>query len=412
MAALTDDFPLLNKLLTERARETVLVVAAILLAVNAFAFLHAIATSRDLVTVYGPVVGGDFTAFHTAATAAAAGDGAAIYDRFDFFRRLKEAFPTAGEILLTWQYPPTYYFAILPLAFLPYGAAYGLWLVAGAGAAFLLVRARGLGYPALFVLLAAPSTLHAAITGQNGFFTATLLLAAALYADRRPVVAGLCAALLTMKPQLGVLLPIAFLAGGCWRAFFTAAAGTLLLAGASVLAFGAETWAAFLNGLSTAAGHVADGSLPLDKMATPYSAALLAGAPQPIALAVYGLFALAAAIGTALLWRRSADPELRAAGLAAGVFFASPYAYYYEFVILALPMALLARRAASGGWLKHEKALLAAVFILPLYLLSVADASTLSAGFCILLLAAFSILRRIAQEQPAVFQLRALFRNR
>ncbi|MEL7239255.1 MAG: hypothetical protein AAGK78_10360, partial [Planctomycetota bacterium] len=47
---------------------------------------------------------------------------------------------------------------------------------------------------------------------------------------------GLAAALLTIKPQLGVLLPIAYLAGGYWRAFFYAAFGSIAFAGAATAA--------------------------------------------------------------------------------------------------------------------------------------------------------------------------------
>jgi hypothetical protein len=68
------------------------------------------------------------------------------------------------------------------------------------------------------------------------------------------------------------LIPIAYIAGGCWRAFFTAAIGALALAAASVAAFGVESWQAFIGGALGASDNLATGLLPLYKMVTPFAA--------------------------------------------------------------------------------------------------------------------------------------------
>lgn len=384
-------------------RLRVFAVSAILLATAVGVAVAQYSSARDLILPAGAPVGGDFVAFHVAAREAADGRAAALYERAAFEARLKELGPPKERYGLTWQYPPTYLFVIAPLALFAFVPGYILWTGATAAAFFAILRAAGFSGIILFVILAAPSTFHAVITGQNGFLTASLIAIAALYPDKRPIAAGIAAALLTVKPQLGVLIPIAYLAGGCWRAFFIAAAGAIALASASAAVFGAEAWTAFFAAAAGAADYVASGAMPLYKMATPYAAARLAGLPPEWSAAVQFLFVFASAGAVALVWRRVKDAELRAAVLCALAFLAAPYAYYYEFVILALPAAILAKRAMENGWLRCEQIMLAAIFMLPLALPGEAKRIGFSFGFVIVLMVAAIIVRRIAHEFPGVF---------
>lgn len=382
----------------------VLAVAGCLLAASIVIQTMQFAGARDNLFATGVPLGGDYVAFHAAARAAAGGEAAAAYDAAEFDRMLHEWGPEAERYGLTWQYPPTYYFLALPLALFGFAAGYAFW--SGIGLAGYIAALRGFGVPPifLFVILAAPSTTHAFVTGQNGFITATLLGAAALYADKRPILAGLAAAALTVKPQLGLLLPIAFMASGSWRAFAIAAAGALALAGASVLAFAANAWIAFLNGVLGVGDNLAAGLMPLFKMTTPFAALRFAGAPAEAAGAFQLVLTLVAAGAVALVWRRVKDAELRAAALISCVFFAAPYGFYYELIVLALPMALLVKRAMKTGWLPFEQISISLVFAAPLALPGDPVREGFSVGFVIVLLAAFCVFRRIAHEAPATFR--------
>ncbi|MGE0408316.1 MAG: glycosyltransferase family 87 protein [Amphiplicatus sp.] len=385
-------------------RLKVMAAAGLMLAVAAMVAGLQFAAVENYLLPAGSVLGGDYLAFDKAGEAAREGKAAEIYEANAFEARLLEFDAPRERYGLTWQYPPTYFFLTLPLAFLAYTPGYILWTGATAGAFFWALRGVGFRGLFLFVILASPVTFQAVITGQNGFLTAALLIVAALYPDKRPIAAGLAAALLTVKPQLGLLLPVAYLAGGCWRAFVVAAAGTALLAAASIGAFGIETWTAFFASLGDVSDNLAAAQMPLYKMATPFAAARLAGLPAEAAGLCHIVMALVAASLVALVWRRVKDADLRAAALCAGVFFAAPYAYHYELVILALPAAIVARRGLGEGWLKYERAGLAALFFLPLTLPGDAKALGLSFGFLVVALLAAIVLRRIAHARPALFK--------
>lgn len=379
------------------ARQTRLGAGAVACAMLAVAVIQ-IVMSKAYVTPAGTPVGGDFAAFWTAAKALAAGDAAAIYDPAVFTQWLERIAPPQDEWGLSWQYPPTYFLVIAVLSVLPYGLGYALW--SGGGFAIFAASSwrAGLRGEALLIMLAAPVAFQAFVTGQNGFLTASLLLGATLLPDKRPLLAGACAALLTMKPQLGLLLPLAYIAGGHWRAFGYAATGSVLFAGASVLFFGFAPWAAFFESLLGVGAHIGTGVMPLHKMPTVFAAFAMAGTPAPVALVFHLLGAAAAAWATFVVWRCSDSAALKAAVVCAGAFLVAPYAYYYELVIIAAPLALLAVESARDGWRRHDHLMLAALFLIPMLLPGAAAQQGFNLSFVVTALAFVFVVRRVLPQ--------------
>ena len=341
------------------------------------------------------MIGGDFSAFFVAARAAAEGAAASIYDVADFQARLNAAFPGRDDLTLSWQYPPTYFLIIAAFAAAPYLLGYSIFSGASAGAYALLLRKRIKDNLLFFAIIASPAAFIALTSGQNGFLTAALLILAASNPKRRPIVAGIAAGLLTVKPHLGLLIPVAFAAAGCWRAMGIAALTAVMLAGLSVVAYGTEPWLAFFSAVGGVADRVETGLMPLAKMATPYSAALYAGFAEWPARIVHLILAATATVIVWRVWRMNNDSALRAAALIAGVFLAAPYGFYYELIILGFPVAVVVMRGLETGWLSYERWMLAAVWALtvatPMF------ASTrhgLSTGFMIVLLVFALVMRR------------------
>ncbi len=371
--------------------------AGISIATSAVMYVTALAGAS------GIMIGGDFSAFFVAARAAAEGAAADIYTVADFQARLNTAFPGRDDLTLSWQYPPTYFLVIAAFAGMPYLLGFTIFSANSAGAYTTLLRREIKDNLLFFGVVASPAAFIAFTSGQNGFLTAALLIIAASDPKRRPIVAGIAAGLLTMKPHLGLLIPIAYLAAGCWRAIGVAALTATALALLSLAAYGAEPWLAFFAAVTEVSERVGVGMMPLAKMATPYSAALYAGLPEWPARVFHLACGLGAAFMVWRVWRMIDDDALRAAALIAGVFLVAPYGFYYELIILGFPVAVVVMRALQTGWLKYEQWMLAAVWVLCVSTPMFADTRHgLSTGFLIVALVFVLTIRRAIKKAPAL----------
>ncbi len=256
-----------------------------------------------------------------------------------------------------WHYPPTFLFVAAPLSLLPYAVAYAFWVFATFPGYLVAVRAI-IGDRIGYLLAAAfPAVLSNFIVGQNGFLTAGLVGGALVLLERQPVWAGVLLGLLTYKPHLGLLFPIALIAGGYWRAFFTAAIVAALMAAASLIAFGADAWQAFFANIGhTSQAFLSEGWADFGKLQTAFGLTRSLGGSEALAWSVQVAVALIAAGAIAALWRSRAADELKAAALGAGAMLATPYLYTYDLVVLAVPLAFLFRLGRERGFLAHELA--------------------------------------------------------
>lgn len=218
-----------------------------------------------------------------------------------------------------------------------------------------------LGYPAVMVN---------AGYGQNGFLNTALLAGAALWLDRRPVLAGICLGSLAYKPQLGVIIPLALAVMGRWRCFVAASATVIGLALLTTFLFGPGVWAAFLANLANARRWMEiDDPNYLGMWITVYGAIRFHGGPVALAYAAQAAISLAASV--MLLWTlyRGRDGGLSGAGglaaIAASIPFCSPFLLEYDLVVLAIPMAWLLAEALRTGFLPYERIILFATYIAP-----------------------------------------------
>lgn len=361
-------YPLLSSILFDFKRPVVLSVAAGAITIYAVVYLGIILTAENLITIHDLVIGGDFIVFWSAAQSLLSDNPLAIYDRETIGLLLAEHFPRDEPYRLYWQYPPTMLVIIAPFAALPYVPALWVWNLGGVAVFSAAMLSVWRNYSALFIGITAAVAFQALITGQTGFLTAALLTVAAAFADRRPIIAGIAAGLLTVKPQLGLLIPIAFAAAGCWRAFGAAAVTAIALAAVSTAIFGAEAWLAFYGAATTHGGLMSSDVFPYHKLITPLGFFTLLGAPSNLAMALQITAAMGLAGFVFYVWRTVSDWDLRAMALLAAAPLASPYAFYYEMTIFIPALLLLARRGLAAGWLPGERAALSLLWIAPLYL--------------------------------------------
>ena len=126
--------------------------------------------------------------------------GAGIYDPFALAAYQQQLDPSLSGGGFPYPYPPTFLLALIPLGMMALPAAYVCWIAV----TFALYALASLGRDWLslpgLALVAAPTTLINAITGQNGFLSAALLIGGLRLLATRPLVAGALLGLLAYKP--------------------------------------------------------------------------------------------------------------------------------------------------------------------------------------------------------------------
>ncbi|MEO8301665.1 MAG: glycosyltransferase family 87 protein [Rhizomicrobium sp.] len=302
----------------------------------------------------------DFLPVFTAGKLAWAGHAATAYD-WRAFHRIQADFighPFAG--FLGWHYPPLYFLVAMALALAPYTTAFLGWVVTTL-AAFAGVTGAIMGRPPrILIALALPPVLGCVLVGQNGFFTGALLGALLLCLPTRPLLAGLFLALLTFKPQFGILLPFALLAGGYWRSIAVAALLTLLWIGIG-FGFSPEAFAGFLHYLpETSRTVLGEGTSGWGKLQSVYAVIRLLGGSDATGWAAQIATAALAGGYCLWLWRRPLPFALKAAALSAAMLLATPYVYFYDLPVLGVALAFLLRHRPFDG---IEYAILAVIFM-------------------------------------------------
>jgi len=340
-------------------------------------WLFWILTGTGLVDRSGIQVGGDFSHYWVAASMARSGAATAVYD-VPRFKAAQEAFFGVKHSLF-WLYPPTFLLMLLPFSFLPYLASLTLWMVLTLGG-FVLVLRHLTPYPRMvWVFLAFPATLQNFAFGQNGFLSGALLGGGLLLLDSSWVVAGVLLGLLTYKPHLAALVPLALIAGRRWRVLMVMLATAAALFLASLIVLGSEVWQVFLKNVLFSVRALenstpsAGSALPLDKMPTVFAAVMLAGGNLTLAMILQGATMLLAALSVAWVWRREAPLPLRASVLVLGIFLFTPYDFVYDLAFLALPLAWIGWLGYTHGWLPGEKIILVLGWFSPAVILLLAQ---------------------------------------
>jgi hypothetical protein len=229
-----------------------------------------------------------------------------------------------------FPYPPSFLLVVWPLGQLPGWLACAVLVVVSLPLYFCATLGASWRWPALIAAVVAPTTTIAIVSGQTGFLAGALLAGGLRIAARRPVAGGVLFGLLTYKPQLGLLVPVALVAAKLWRALAGAVVTAILLVGLTSLLFGAAiwpSWAASLPGFSRQ--FTAESGEIMHLMPTILVALLQLGVPPNPAQVAQWAGAAGAAV---IVWNlfRSGPHELAGAGLLVATFLATPYAFIYD----------------------------------------------------------------------------------
>jgi arabinofuranan 3-O-arabinosyltransferase len=255
-----------------------------------------------------------------------------------------------------WHYPPPFLFVALLLAHFPYAVAFVGW-AAVSFVPYLAAMRAIVGRSFGFLLAAAfPVVFTNTLVGQNGFLTASLIGGTLALMPRWPVLSGVCLGLLSYKPQYGLLFPLVLIAASQWRVFVSAGVVAAMLAAVSWLAFGTESWQAFVHWMPMFnQAFLVEGRAPWGKMQSIFALTRYFDGPDAFAWTLQWIMSASVAIVLVAVWRsRKVQYNLKAAALAAGTLLVTPYLFLYDEMVLAIAVAFLVRAGLDEGFERHE----------------------------------------------------------
>jgi hypothetical protein len=314
--------------------------------------------NQDLISSRGYYVGQDFVNFWMAGHLAIEGHVADIYrvdpDHLDPYNAAVQSLFPGAHGFLNFSYPPHILPLLAVIGALPYMAALAAWQVAGLAGFLMLAFAgakRADAGQLLTTALLSPVVMLVVTVGQASFFMAMLFVGGLTALPRRPVLAGALFGILTLKPQLGLLLPVALLLRGEHRAFAAAIIAAGLLVVLSLVLFGLGPWYAYVAHTLPFQQRLMTEMIGIypTMMITPYAGFWWLGIPTGTALVLHALIATAVAACALATWHAPVDPDLKNVVLALASLIVVPYCLNYDLAIPAAALLSWARRGAGAG---------------------------------------------------------------
>lgn len=291
----------------------------------------------------------DFRTFLGAGHIVLSGHGAQLYD-YNTQREAQNHAVTATEWALTLMEPPFTVLMFVPLALLPFLAAYfafaALNLLLVGVAIWLMwpylpeMRTRMKAAPALLFLTFLPLGLSLAQGQLSAMLLALYCGAFVALKKQREVLAGLLIALATMKFQMALPIALLFLLWRRWRFVWGFAAGAAVLALLSVAVLGFGHAGVYVHAMSTAGGVLPSASDQIRFGVYPRNMPNLYGLFYVLSGGARWGVALAAAASVALImWAARHKPSLPLALMVAML--VSYHLYSHDLALLLLPLSLL-----------------------------------------------------------------------
>ncbi len=280
-------------------------------------------------------------------------------------RAVPEMYPEANPIWFDkvryppWLYPPHFILLIVPLVLMPYWWSLVAWNIITAIPYLVGIRMILPSRWAWPFALAFPPCLYNYFQGQTGFLTGGFIGLGLALVKRHPILAGISIGLASVKPHFGLLLPVALVAGGHWRVFFSAAVTIAVSALLSIAVLGVSSWQAFFSFAGENLLGFEAGTYVYTQMTTVMSTLALAGVELQYAR-VFQFFSMLTMLALVAWswWQGHSRPDtlgLQSAILCIATPLALPMAYIYDLVILApavawLGMDMQQRSAPIAHW--------------------------------------------------------------
>jgi hypothetical protein len=255
---------------------------------------------------------------------------------------------------------------LMPLAALPYPAAWLVWSCVLYGLYALLLRRLVRSADRYWLMLLAPGAAVNLFFGQNGLLTLVLMGGGVFLLPRRPALAGILLGLLAYKPQFALLAPLGLVAGREWRALAWAVVSQAALALLAAAVLGSGAWLEFLHKAAEPASVFTSSSSNWRAIPSVMILARTLGLGAAASAVCHWVVAAAAATGALFVWWKTKDSEIRAAALATATLLVTPYLRGYDMILLLLSILPLINKRASS---LLEKTAIALAWLLPAVLM-------------------------------------------
>ncbi|WP_137111697.1 glycosyltransferase family 87 protein [Rhodobacter sp. SY28-1] len=287
----------------------------------------------------------DFVNYWTASRLLLGGQVLDLYaDQATYFRHLTDQFGPDYP-WRNWSYPPHYLLLVWPLSLVGYVPAFVAFLTTTLLVYLLALRGfvgsvrPGIVATAVLVLPALVNNIQHA---QNGFLTSALMLGGLALRMKQPILAGILIGCLTIKPQLGLLIPLFLVMERQWRVIASATVTTVVLVALSGWLFGWETWTGYVTETLPYQSRVMTEfqGIFLGMMPSVFGTTRVLQIDPGLGLTLHLAVAIPAlAAGGRVLWH-CPDAELRAALLVMTTLVVTPYWLTYDYGIAAGALVL------------------------------------------------------------------------
>jgi alpha-1,2-mannosyltransferase len=289
----------------------------------------------------------DFSVFWPAGLLARSGDYTSIYHT-DLFLSWREKLFSSGVQRLDWFYPPPSLLPVMAISYLPFNAAFFVWIGFFFIAAAALLRWAGLSRLTILAGLLSPAALWSAEMGQFEVLSNAILVAGLMMLERAPRRSGILLGLLVIQPQTGLLIPICILARRDWKVLVSGALLVVLLLAATFLLFGPRPWLDYWHeGLSASGVTLTTNTVGFERGVSVFWMVRSLGGSLTQCGILQGGASLLAAAAAVWLWCHPAPVRER---MALTVFLAlllAPFGYVDDMVAWSIALAVLAE---ARGW--------------------------------------------------------------
>ncbi len=305
----------------------------------------------------------DFQSFWSAGVAASEGNGGRIYDYAWHSDHIKQVFGADGQDF-GWHYPPQLLLLLAPLTGLPLPVAFALWYLLPLAAFAWLVYRLIPDWRAPLIAMGCPAVFINTSYMQNGVLSTVLIGFALLPFIENKKPSALSTGLLAFKPHLGLVFPVAYVAGGLWSSIAWTAFWLAVQTGLTALVFGPQIWLDFWNSLAQSKDILlSEVGAGAHHYTSVFGSVRLLHDNAPLAYLAQFFSAGLTLFVLWNVWRSDTPRPLKAALLVASIALIAPYLMHYDMVLSVLAGVLLVQHRRFELWEQRDRLLLAGLWL-------------------------------------------------